>query len=100
MGGISISNVRFGVSRSGQIGYWMNVEHAGKGIMSRALKLIVSFGFEELQLHRIEAACIPDNDRSKRLLENAGFNREGLLKSYLRIDGRWQDHYLYALINE
>ena len=51
-----------------------------------------------LRLHRIEAACIPDNLRSLRLLEKAGFQREGLLRSYLRINGVWQDHYLYALV--
>ena len=54
--------------------------------------------FETLRLHRIEAACIPDNERSIRVLEKAGFRREGLLRSYLRINGIWHDHYLYALI--
>jgi ribosomal-protein-alanine N-acetyltransferase len=49
-------------------------------------------------LHRVEAACIPDNIRSIRVLEKAGFQREGLLRSYLRINGAWQDHYLYARI--
>ena len=50
------------------------------------------------RLHRIEAACIPGNKRSIRVLEKAGFTREGLLRSYLKINGGWQDHYLYALI--
>jgi ribosomal-protein-alanine N-acetyltransferase len=53
-----------------------------------------------LQLHRVEAACIPDNIRSIRVLEKAGFQREGLLRSYLRINGAWQDHYLYARISD
>ncbi len=97
-GGITLGNIRHGVAQSGQIGYWMGVGHAGKGYMHEAVDLVVSFGFETLRLHRIEAACIPSNDRSIRVLEKAGFRREGLLRSYLRINGAWQDHLLYALI--
>lgn len=97
-GGITLGNIRHGVAQSGQIGYWMGVGHAGKGYMHEAVDLVVRFGFETLRLHRIEAACIPSNDRSIRVLEKAGFRREGLLRSYLRINGAWQDHFLYALI--
>lgn len=98
VGGISIGNIRRGVAQSAQIGYWMGEEFAGQGLMLDALRLVVPFGFNTLRLHRIEAACIPENTRSVRLLEKAGFRREGLLRSYLRINGMWQDHYLYALI--
>jgi ribosomal-protein-alanine N-acetyltransferase len=97
-GGITLGNIRHGVAQTGQIGYWMGVNHAGKGLMHEAVLLVVGFGFETLRLHRIEAACIPDNQRSIRVLEKAGFRREGLLRSYLRINGVWQDHLLYALI--
>jgi len=97
-GGITLGNIRHGVAQSGQIGYWMGVNHAGKGLMHEALLLVVQFGFETLRLHRIEAACIPDNQRSIRVLEKAGFRREGLSRSYLRINGVWRDHLLYALI--
>lgn len=99
-GGITLSNIRRGVSQSAQIGYWMHVDHAGKGYMAEALGLIIAFAFERLLLHRIEAACIPGNERSIGLLEKAGFQREGLLKSYLRINGEWQDHYLYANVHD
>ncbi|QDZ00517.1 GNAT family N-acetyltransferase [Nitratireductor mangrovi] len=97
-GGISIGNIRRGVAQSGQIGYWMGERYAGRGIMLDALRLTRGYAFETLKLHRIEAACIPDNNRSIRVLEKAGFTREGLLRSYLKINGSWQDHYLYALI--
>ncbi|PSM18340.1 MULTISPECIES: GNAT family N-acetyltransferase [Nitratireductor] len=97
-GGISIGNIRRGVAQSAQIGYWMGERHAGRGIMLEALRLASGYGFETLGLHRIEAACIPGNTRSMRVLEKAGFTREGLLRSYLKINGTWQDHYLYALI--
>lgn len=97
-GGITLGNIKRGVSQSGQIGYWMGERFAGKGLMGEALRLVTGFAFDSLRLHRLEAACIPDNTRSIRLLEKAGFAREGLLRSYLRINGTWQDHYLYALI--
>jgi ribosomal-protein-alanine N-acetyltransferase len=67
--------------------------------MSEALRLVVHHGFTRCGLHRIEAACIPGNARSIALLERAGFTAEGTLKSYLRINGQWADHILYARIN-
>ena len=98
VGGISVGNIRRGVSQSGQIGYWMGEPYAGRGLMGEAVGVLARYCFQSLHLHRIEAACIPDNLRSIRVLEKAGFTREGLLRSYLRINGDWQDHYLYALL--
>jgi ribosomal-protein-alanine N-acetyltransferase len=98
IGGVTLGNIRYGVAQTGQIGYWIGERYAGRGLMLDALTLLIGHAFETLRLHRIEAACIPDNLRSLRLLEKAGFTREGLLRSYLRINGVWQDHYLYALI--
>ena len=80
------------------IGYWIGERYAGRGLMVDAVRLLVRHAFDTLRLHRIEAACIPDNTRSVRVLEKAGFRREGLLRSYLRINGEWHDHYIYALI--
>ena len=97
-GGITLGNIRHGVSQSGHIGYWIGERYAGRGMMTDAVKVLARFSFDTLRLHRIEAACIPDNARSIRVLEKAGFRREGLLRSYLRINGLWQDHYLYARI--
>lgn len=96
-GGISMGNIRRGVAQSAQIGYWMGEEHAGKGYMGAAIQLMLEHGFGVMRLNRIEAACIPDNERSIRVLEKAGFRREGLLRSYLRINGAWRDHLLYAI---
>jgi ribosomal-protein-alanine N-acetyltransferase len=98
VGGVTIGNIRYGVSQSAQIGYWMGERHAGKGYMQDAIRVLISHAFGAMRLHRIEAACIPENARSIRVLEKAGFTREGLLRSYLRINGVWQDHYIYALI--
>ena len=97
-GGITLGNIRHGVAQSGHIGYWIGERYAGKGLMTDAVRTLSRFAFDTLRLHRIEAACIPENARSIRVLEKAGFRREGLLRSYLRINGSWQDHYLYARI--
>lgn len=98
IGGVTIGNIRYGVSQSAQIGYWMGERYAGKGYMQDAIRVLISHAFGAMRLHRIEAACIPENARSIHVLEKAGFTREGLLRSYLRINGVWQDHYIYALI--
>lgn len=98
VGGITLGNIRYGVAQTGHIGYWIGERYAGHGLMLDAVRLLARHAFDTLRLHRIEAACIPENTRSVRVLEKAGFRREGLLRSYLRINGEWHDHYLYALI--
>lgn len=98
VGGLTLSNIRYGVAQTASIGYWIGEAHAGKGLMTEALRLATDHAFGTLRLHRLEAACIPENQRSVRVLEKAGFRREGLLHSYLKINGIWQDHYLYALL--
>ena len=95
----TLGNIRRGVTQSGQVGYWIGERHGGKGLMREAVKLVCEYGFSYNGLHRLEAACIPGNTRSVRLLEASGFEREGLLRSYLKINGTWQDHFLYARIN-
>jgi [ribosomal protein S5]-alanine N-acetyltransferase len=99
LGGLTIGHIRRGASQSCMIGYWMGERHAGKGHMTAAIGLAIEHIFERLNLHRIEAACIPDNERSTRLLEKAGFEREGYMRDYLKIRGEWRDHILYALVS-
>lgn len=99
LGGITLGHVRRGVSQSAQIGYWIGEQYAGKGYMSEGLRLLCEHSFTHHGLHRLEAACIPSNERSIRLLEKTGFEREGLLRSYLKINGEWQDHILFSKIN-
>jgi ribosomal-protein-alanine N-acetyltransferase len=100
VGGATLTSIRRGVAETCSLGYWMGEQYAGLGLMSDALQALLPHVFEKMRLHRIEAACIPDNSRSRRLLEKAGFQREGYLNGYLKINGAWRDHLLYALIAE
>lgn len=98
VGGLTLANIRRGVAQAGSIGYWMGAPYAGRGYMADAVRTLVPFGFGTLRLHRLEAACIPTNNPSIRLLERLGFRREGLARQYLCINGIWSDHFLYALL--
>lgn len=100
LGGVTIGHIRRGAAQSCMIGYWMGEPHAGNGYMSEAVMAVVPHIFGRLKLHRIEAACIPENERSIRILEKAGFRREGYLRGYLQINGTWRDHLLFARLKE
>jgi [ribosomal protein S5]-alanine N-acetyltransferase len=98
VGGLTLTNIRRGVAQAGSLGYWMGAAYARQGYMSAAVGTLVPFAFSTLKLHRIEAACIPENAASVRLLEKTGFVREGYAREYLCINGIWQDHLLYAQV--
>ena len=96
VGGLTLANIRRGVAQAGSIGYWTGAPFAGKGYMTAAVRALIPFCFQTLRLNRLEAACIPGNTASIRLLEKTGFKREGYARGYLCINGIWQDHLLYA----
>ncbi len=100
MGGLTLTNVRRGVAQNAVLGYWMGAPHAGKGHMTAAVTALIPFVFGTLRLHRLEAACIPTNVASRRLLTRTGFVQEGYARQYLCINGVWQDHLLFARVNE
>jgi ribosomal-protein-alanine N-acetyltransferase len=100
LGGISLSNVRRGVAQCGTLGYWIGEAHAGQGFMSEGLSLLLDFCFGDLALHRVEAACLPTNEASRRLLLGRGFSEDGYARKYLKIRGVWQDHLLFSLLAE
>lgn len=100
VGGISLSNVRRGVAQCGTLGYWMGEAYAGQGYMHEGLRLMLRFAFDELMLHRTEAACLPHNEPSRNLLLGCGFSQDGHAKKYLKIRGVWQDHLLFSLLSE
>lgn len=99
VGGATLSNLRRGVAQTCVLGYWMGAPYAGRGYMTAAVRALVGFAFGDLALHRIEAACLPHNAASRRLLEKAGFQVEGFARRYLRIAGDWQDHVLFARLS-
>ncbi len=100
VGGLTLANIRRGCAQAGSLGYWMGAAHARQGHMTAAVAAVIPFAFGTLRLHRIEAACIPANAASIRLLEKTGFRREGFARQYLCIDGVWQDHLLYGRLRD
>lgn len=98
IGGITLSNVRRGVTQSGSLGYWIGAPFQNHGYMTEAVKAIGHYIVKELKLHRVDAASLPENLASIRVLEKCGFHREGLAREYLCINGQWQDHILFGLL--
>jgi len=97
-GGLSLSNIRRGVAQTATLGYWAGEGFAGRGYTTAAVKAAVRFAFGRLGLHRVEAACVPENVRSARVLQKSGFQLEGRARAYLQIDGRWRDHSLFGIV--
>lgn len=100
LGGVTLSQVRRGVAQSASLGYWIGAPFARQGYMTEALQCLLPFAFDRLGLHRVEAACLPHNAASRGLLQKLGFREEGFARQYLRINGVWQDHVLYALLRD
>ena len=99
-GGVSLSNVRRGVTQCANLGYWLGLPFVHQGIMRAAIGLVQSHAFETLKLHRLEAATQPHNRSSIRVLERNGFRREGYARRYLKINGVWSDHVLFARLSD
>jgi ribosomal-protein-alanine N-acetyltransferase len=100
VGGLTLANMRRGVAQAGSIGYWIGAQFAKRGYMTAAVRALIPHSFGTLRLHRLEAACIPDNAASIALLEKTGFRREGYAREYLCINGVWVDHLLYARLKD
>lgn len=96
VGAISLSNMRRGAEQTASLGYWIGLKFAMQGYMTEALGILTNHAFEILGLHRLEAACLPRNAASKKLLESSGFRQEGYAPGYIKIAGRWEDHLLFA----
>ncbi|HTV33588.1 MAG TPA: GNAT family protein [Methylocella sp.] len=100
VGGVTLGQVRRGVVQTATLGYWLGEVFARQGWMTAAVRTVTTYAFATLRLHRIEASCLPHNEASIRLLERVGFTREGYARGYLRINGTWQDHLLYGLLED
>ncbi|TQR19111.1 GNAT family N-acetyltransferase [Psychrobacillus vulpis] len=100
IGNVTLSEIVRGDLQSCWIGYYLDKRQNGKGYMTEAVKLAVDYGFKELKLHRIEAGVMPHNKASIKVLEKAGFHKEGIAKENVRINGKWEDHQTLAIINK
>lgn len=99
IGTIGLFHILRGALQSAIVGYSLSKNHNGKGYATEALKLVLDYGFTTLTLHRIEAGAMPHNIGSIRVLEKAGFEKEGISKSNVKINGKWEDHQVLAIIN-
>ena len=100
VGGITLRNILRGVAQTGTLGYWVGERYSRQGYTLDSVQAVARFAFGRLGLHRLEAACCPENDASRRLLLKAGFELEGRARGYLKIDGRWRDHLLFGLVRD
>ncbi|ABS62302.1 GCN5-related N-acetyltransferase [Parvibaculum lavamentivorans DS-1] len=100
LGGCTLSGVQRGVQQSCTLGYWAGEVFAGRGYVTAAVRALVPYVFEELKLHRLQAACLPENERSRAVLRKCGFTEEGIARGYLRINGAWRDHVVYAILRD
>jgi len=100
IGSIGLSNIVYGAFLSCFLGYKLDAEEINQGYMTEGLKKVIEIGFREYGLHRVEANVMPKNVRSIRVLEKLGFTKEGESAKYLKIHGRWEDHYHYVILNK
>ncbi|TCS40322.1 GNAT family N-acetyltransferase [Reinekea marinisedimentorum] len=100
IGVAGISNIVRGAFQAGYLGYSLAENEQSNGYMTEAVEEITDFGFYALNLHRIMANYRPDNIASGRVLEKAGYRKEGFAEKYLRVNGRWEDHVLTAITND
>ena len=98
LGGVTLSNLRRGVAQMASMGYWIGAPYQRRGHMLASVQAIAPFAFQRLGLHRVEAACIPENQPSRELLLKAGFRLEGEARAYLKINGVWRDHLLFGML--
>ena len=100
MGEVSLGSVLRGPFQSAFLGYWIDEKHAGNGYIPEGVTLAIRYGFETLGLHRLEAAIVPRNDRSRRVADKIGLRDEGTARRFLQIRGVWEDHVRYAITAE
>ncbi len=100
IGRYRLSWIMRGFAESCNLGYFLAEPFNGCGYSTRAVRRLVQFAFEELGLHRVAAATMLENIGSQRVLEKAGFHREGMALRYLKINGHWEDHFLFAITKE
>jgi len=99
IGTVCIGMIMFGSVKSCVLSYKIDKDYRNQGYCSEAVAEIIDFAFKTLQLHRIEAQVMPRNEKSLRIMRKFNFENEGLSKQCLEINGKWEDHYRFALLN-
>jgi ribosomal-protein-alanine N-acetyltransferase len=100
LGGVTITDIKRESVQAGTLGYWIGSPYAGRGFMKEAAALALDFALRDLQLHRVEATCMPENEPSLRLLVRLGMKEVGLVQRYMKINGQWRDHILFEKVKE
>jgi [ribosomal protein S5]-alanine N-acetyltransferase len=100
VGRVTLGGVLRGAFQNAYLGYWIDKEQQGRGLMTEAVRAATAFAFSTAGLHRVQAAVMPRNGASLRVLEKAGYRREGMAERYLCIAGQWEDHALFAMTAE
>ena len=100
IGKIAFNGVMRGAMHGAYLGYWMDLDHQNGGLCTEALRAALDFAFDDAELHRVQAAIMPHNAPSLRVIEKLGFRREGYAERYLQIAGAWEDHILFARTRE
>lgn len=99
IGACNITHVERNVSQSAKLGYWVGAAYTRQGFAHAAVRASLRFCFDDLRLHRVEAAVQSGNEASIRVLKAAGFQAEGLSRGLLKIDGKWCDHEVFAKLS-
>jgi [ribosomal protein S5]-alanine N-acetyltransferase len=100
VGKVALNGIMRGAMHGAYLGYWMDVDHQGDGLCTESIRAILDFAFDAAELHRVQAAIMPRNTKSLRVIEKLGFRREGYAERYLQIGGKWEDHILFARTRE
>lgn len=98
VGGFTLSGISLGFFRSGQLGYWVDKEYAGRGLATAAVRAVCAAARDDLLLHRVEAGTLLDNAASQRVLAKCGFESYGVAPKYLYIAGEWRDNRLFQRV--
>ena len=99
-GEMNLSSIHRGAHQNAYVGYWVDHRHAGNGYTPEALVALMQFGFEEVNLHRLQISIIPRNSASRRVVEKLNVRAEGVAERYLQINGAWEDHIRFAMTSE
>lgn len=97
VGSMGYNNIDI-ANKKAEIGYWLDKDYQGKGIMTDCVRAIIDYGFKELDLHRIEIKCASSNAKSKAVPERLGFTLEGTLRDDHRINGAFSNSLIFGIL--